>query len=87
MFKVITVLAPSFILTYYLSIAAALDSIAAAFPEESASSVQLLTSLPSLIAMFVIFLSGFLSTRFTKKQIILVNDTPHLWRAHTPSSS
>lgn len=75
MLKAIVVLAPSFILSYYLSIASALDSIAKAFPQIDTASVQLLTSLPSLVAMFIIFLSGYLTSRFTKKQIILTSMT------------
>ena len=50
--KAITVLAPSFIITYILAVAAGLGQIAQAFPDRSESAVQLLTSLPSLIALY-----------------------------------
>lgn len=69
--KAITVLAPSFIITYILAVAAGLGQIAQAFPDRSESAVQLLTSLPSLIALPVILLSGHLTAWFRKKQIVL----------------
>lgn len=71
--KVITVLAPSFVLTSILAVASGLSSFAAAFPELPLSMIQLLTSLPSLIGMPVILLSGLLCSRFSKKQIVTVS--------------
>lgn len=71
--KAITVLAPSFIITYILAIAAGLGQIAQAFPEKSESTVQLLTSLPSLVALPVILLSGHLTSFLRKKQIVLIS--------------
>lgn len=68
--KRITVLSPSFALTSILSLAPAITSIAAAFPETSTSMVQTLTTLPSLIAIPVILISGRLSTITTKKRIV-----------------
>ena len=69
--KAVTVLAPSFVITYILAVAAGLGQIAQAFPDRSESAVQLLTSLPSLIALPAILLSGHLTAWFRKKQIVL----------------
>ena len=71
--KRLIVLAPSLVITYIFVIAAALDKIACAFPEVPESVVQLLSSLPSLLAIPVILISGFLCSRFTKKTIIIVS--------------
>lgn len=71
--KIVSVLAPSFIITYFLAIASALDSIGKAFPQLPPSTIQLLTAIPALLAMFVVLLSGTLAAKFTKKQIILVS--------------
>lgn len=68
--KRITVLSPSFALTSILALAPAITSIAAAFPEVSTSMVQTLTTLPSLIAIPVILVSGRLSSVVTKKRIL-----------------
>lgn len=68
--KRITVLSPSFALTSILALAPAITSIAAAFPEVSTSMVQTLTTLPSLIAIPVILISGRLSSAVTKKRIL-----------------
>ena len=69
--KNVAVLAPSFVITYILAIAAGLEKIAVAFPEIPESVIQLLTSLPSLIALPVILLSGYLTSWFRKKQVVL----------------
>ena len=68
--KAITVLAPSFVLTSILAIASGLSAFAAAFPELSLATVQMLTALPSLIGMPIILLSGALCSCFSKKEII-----------------
>lgn len=71
--KRITVLSPSFALTSILALAPAITSIAGAFPEVSTSMVQSLTTLPSLIAIPVILISGRLSSVVTKKRILAVS--------------
>lgn len=71
--KRITVLSPSFALTSIVAVASALAKIAEAFPNVSISAVQLLTALPSLIAIVVILLSGVLSSWITKKRIVAVS--------------
>ena len=68
--KAITVLAPSFVLTSILAIASGLSAFAAAFPELSLATVQMLTALPSLIGMPIILLSGALCSCFSKKEIV-----------------
>lgn len=68
--KCITVLSPSFTLTSIVALSSAIASIAAAFPDVSISAVQTLTTLPSLIAIGVIVLSGHLSSVITKKTIV-----------------
>lgn len=67
--KCITVLSPSFTLTSIVALSSAIASIAAAFPDISISAVQTLTTLPSLIAIAVILLSGHLSSIVTKKRL------------------
>ncbi len=71
--KRITVLSPSFALTSIVAVSSALAKIAQAFPDVSVSSVQMLTTLPSLIAIVVILLSGYLSSWVTKKRIVFVS--------------
>lgn len=67
----ITVLAPSFVLTSILAIVPALASISHAFPHIGVSAIQMLITLPSLVAFPVIIFSGSLSSIFTKKKIAL----------------
>jgi MFS family permease len=69
--KRITVLAPSFALMSNAAIASALARIAAEFPEKSASLIQMLITLPSLIAIPMILFSGRLALVFTKKKIMI----------------
>lgn len=71
--KRITVLSPSFALTSVVAVASALAKIAEAFPDVSISAVQLLTALPSLIAIVVILFSGYLSSWITKKRIVTIS--------------
>ncbi len=71
--KRITVLSPSFALTSIVAVSSALAKIAQAFPDVSVSSVQMLTTLPSLIAIVVILFSGYLSSWITKKRIVFVS--------------
>ena len=71
--KRITVLSPSFALTSIVAVSSALAKISQAFPEVSVSSVQMLTTLPSLIAIAVILLSGVLSSWITKKIIVAIS--------------
>lgn len=71
--KRITVLSSSFALTSIVAVASALAKIAEAFPNVGISAVQMLTVLPSLIAILVILLSGVLSSWITKKQIVVVS--------------
>lgn len=71
--KRITVLSPSFALTSIVAVSSALAKISQAFPEVSVSSVQMLTALPSLIAIVVILLSGMLSSWITKKRIVAIS--------------
>lgn len=71
--KRITVLSPSFALTSIVAVSSALAKIAQAFPDVSISSVQMLTALPSLIAIVVILLSGYLSSWITKKRIVAIS--------------
>jgi DASS family divalent anion:Na+ symporter len=52
--KRITVLSPSFALTSIVALSSALAKIAQAFPDVSISSVQMLTTLPSLIAIVLL---------------------------------
>ena len=70
--KDLCLLAPSFLITAIVALSAGLDKIATAFPAISTSNIQILTSLPSLIAVAVVLLSGYLTTKFTKKQIVSV---------------
>jgi MFS family permease len=69
----VTVLAPSFVLVSIVAIVPALARIADAFPDESATSVQMLAVLPSLVAFPVILLSGALAGVIRKKQIVIVS--------------
>ncbi len=69
----IVVLAPSFVLTAILAVVPALARAADAFPGVSVSAVQMLVTLPSLVAFPVILLSGALAGVFTKKKITLVS--------------
>lgn len=71
--KRITVLSPSFALTSIVAVSSALAKIAQVFPDVSISSVQMLTTLPSLIAIAVILLSGVLSSWITKKRIVAIS--------------
>lgn len=71
--KRVTVLSPSFALTSIVAVSSALAKIAQAFPDVSISSVQMLTTLPSLIAIAVILLSGVLSSWITKKRIVAIS--------------
>lgn len=71
--KKITVLSPSFALTSIVAVSSALAKIAQAFPEVSVASVQMLTALPSLIAIAVILFSGYLSSWITKKRIVAIS--------------
>lgn len=71
--KRITVLSPSFALTSIVAVSSALAKISQAFPDVSVSSVQMLTALPSLIAIVVILLSGLLSSWITKKRIVAIS--------------
>lgn len=71
--KRLTVLSPSFALTSIVAVSSALAKIAQAFPDVSVSSVQMLTALPSLIAIVVILLSGVLSSWITKKCIVAIS--------------
>lgn len=71
--KRITVLSPSFALTSIVAVSSALAKISQAFPDVSIASVQMLTALPSLIAIAVILLSGVLSSWITKKRIVAIS--------------
>lgn len=71
--KRITVLSPSLTLTSIVALSSALAKIARAFPEVDVSAVQMLTTLPSLIAVVVILLSGFLSSWLRKKWIVVIS--------------
>lgn len=71
--KRITVLSPSLTLTSIVALSSALAKIAQAFPEVSVSAVQTLTTLPSLIAVVVILLSGYLSSWLRKKRIVVIS--------------
>ncbi len=71
--KCITVLSPSFALTSIVALSPAIANIAVAFPDVSISAVQTLTTLPSLIAIVVILLSGHLSSIVTKKKIVAIS--------------
>lgn len=73
MLKRIIVLSPSLVITYIFVIVAALDKIACAFPDVPKSAVQLLSALPSLLAIPVILISGSLCSRFSKKLIIIAS--------------
>ncbi len=68
--KMITVLSPSFALTSIVALSPAIASISEAFPQTSISAVQSLTTLPSLVAIAIILLSGRLSSVVTKKRIV-----------------
>ena len=68
--KMITVLSPSFALTSIVALSPAIASISQAFPQTSISAVQSLTTLPSLVAIAIILLSGRLSSVVTKKRIV-----------------
>lgn len=69
--KRITVLSPSFVLTSIVAVSSALFRIAEAFPEINVSAIQTLSTLPSLIAIPVILLSGHISSFVTKKRIVI----------------
>lgn len=71
--KMIVVLSPSFVLTSIAALSSAIARIADAFPDTSISAVQSLTTLPSLIAIVIILLSGRLSSIVTKKKIVVVS--------------
>lgn len=71
--KCIAVLSPSFALTSIIALSSAIANIADAFPDVNISAVQMLTTLPSLIAIAVILLSGHLSSIITKKKIVTVS--------------
>lgn len=71
--KRLTVLAPSFVLTSILAIVPALARIQEAFPDVSTSVIQMLVTLPSLVAFPVILLSGWLTGLMTKKQIAIIS--------------
>lgn len=71
--KRITVLSPSFALTSIVAIASALAKIAEAFPDVSVSAVQLLTAIPSLVAIVVILFSGYFASWITKKRIVTIS--------------
>lgn len=71
MLRYILVLAPSLAMSYIFVIVAALDKIASAFPDISESVVQLLSTLPSLLSIPVILISGSLCSRFRKKIIVI----------------
>lgn len=73
MLKRVTVLSPSFALTSIVAVSSALAKISQAFPDVSVSAVQMLTALPSLIAIAVILLSGYLSAWVSKKRIVAVS--------------
>ena len=68
--KRITVLSPSFALTSIVAVSSALAKIAEAFPDVGVSAIQLLSTLPSLIAIAVILLSVVLSSYNPKKWIV-----------------
>jgi MFS family permease len=69
----IVVLSPSFVLVSIVAVVPALARIAVAFPGESATSVQMLVTLPSLVAFPVILLSGALAGIMRKKQIVILS--------------
>jgi MFS family permease len=69
----ITVLSPSFALVSIVAIVPALARVAGAFPDVSATQVQMLVTLPSLVAFPVILLSGALAGVLRKKQIALLS--------------
>ena len=69
--KKIIVLAPSFVLIPLSGLVPALASIAEAFPSVDQTAVQMLVTLPPLVAVPFILLSGFASNYTTKKDITL----------------
>ena len=71
--RMIIVLSPSFVLTSIAALSSAIAKIAEAFPDISISAIQSLTTLPSLIAIAVILLSGRLCSVITKKKIVVAS--------------
>lgn len=68
----LTVLAPSLALMSVMAIAPALASIQQAFPDVGVSAIQLLITLPSLVAIPTILLAGKLAGMVTKKKIVCI---------------
>ena len=68
---IIAIICISFLQGMQHSVTPILGSIQAAFPDVSVSLIQLLVTGPSLLAMAVALLSGFLVTKVSKKKLLL----------------
>lgn len=67
-----SIYALAFILLASNAVSPAMASISAAFPEISASGIQMILSLPMLISAPFILLGGAISNRFPKKRLIII---------------
>lgn len=67
----ISIFAPSFMMTAVMAISPALSKIAAEFPSRSATEIQLLMTLPYLVSIPVILMTGNAVCRFTKRNLLI----------------
>jgi len=67
----IGIIAGSIMLMSSLTISALLGDIAAVYPNVSRDKIQLILTIPNLIAMFCAFAAGPLTARFAKKNLLL----------------
>lgn len=76
--------APSFLLMSTSTLSPALAQFARQFPDASNGTIQLLITLPFLVAFPLVLLSGVLSCWFTKKRIVLVSIALMMVGAYLP---